>query len=194
MTRPPKPIEPPRWLPLLEKRVASLRTAHDWLYSLTKLQIRLERYDIIPADDKKARAVVTPNRNVGQVGGPYDYFLVNLSAPDGVLQSEFKNWLEEQRRKVPALIKNRGPNVMAATFGSTEFTNWRDLKIIEYGSLLVWRKWSSVQKNKKVPEATIGLWTTRLGSNDRKRTLDCLKKVLGSLPALAAQAGAELSR
>ncbi len=190
---PPRPeTEPPRWLNRLRERVASLETAYDWLQELIRLRKWAERYKPDLLDPNQAAiAVVTPSGDVGQVGGPFDWFLANLSAPDGVLREQFDRWLAEKRRDVPSPVRRRGPAAQADVFGVDQFRNWRDLRIVEYGALLIWRERLPTAKRRRMTLTLIGEWTGRYGSNDRKRTKDALKGALARLPALAAQAGAD---
>jgi hypothetical protein len=186
--------DPPRWLKTLKRRVAKLDTARDWLRVLLRLQRWMLASGLIAeAPMGAAVAIMTRAGDVGQVGGPYDTFIINLSAPDAVLVEQFKQRLKELRRKVPSSVAKRGPAALNADFGEDQFRKWRDLRIVEFYALLIWRERQPVEKRKLVTLTLIGEWTERYGSNDQKRTRDALKGALAQLPALAAQAGAELS-
>lgn len=194
MARRPQPAEPPRWLNSLRRRVEKLDTARDWLRVLLQLQRWMIAHELIPEVPMgEAVAVMTRAGDVGQVGGPSATFIVNLSAPDGVLRKDFKKWLKAKRRQVPALVRKRGPDAQDSDFGQVQFNTWRELRIVEYGALLVWRERLPDAKRRLVTKTLIGEWIERYGSNDRKRTLDALKDAMKKLPALAAQAGAEMS-
>jgi hypothetical protein len=191
--RHPQPIKPPLWLNSLKRRVAKLDTAEDWLRLLVPLRGALWAYELIKVDTSEGVAVVTPSGNVGQVCGPYDHFLVNLSAPDGVLTEEFRSWLKLKRLEVPPPIAKRGPAALNGQFGEDQFRKWRDRRIVEYGALLIWRERLPKATRKLVTKTLIGEWTECYESNDRKRTWDALESALAGLPALAAQVGATKS-
>lgn len=190
----PSPVKPPLWLNGLKRRVRKLDSARDWLRVLTRLRKRMIKNGLIPdVPMGEAVAVMTRAGDVGQVGGPFDLFLVNLSAPDAVLVNQFKQWLAAKRLEVPSLVVRRGPAALNGRFGEDQFRNWRKLRIVEYGALMIWRERLPDAERDLVTLTLIGEWTKRYGSNDRKRTLDALKSALASLPALAAQAGVEMS-
>lgn len=194
MARTSHKLKPPRWLKILSDYVGTFQTARDWLRIFLKLRRRMVIYELIEGVPlTEAFAVMTRAGEVGYIGGPHDRFLANLGAPDAVLKKQFDNWLAKKRREFPAPVAKRGPAALNGQFGTAQFRNWRDLRIVEYAALLVWRARLPEAKRKLVTLTVIGAWTERHGSNDRKRTFDALKDAMAKLPALAAQAGVEMS-
>jgi Family of unknown function (DUF6387) len=120
---------------------------------------------------------------------------VSLSAPDDVIIHEFKKILSGARKRCPAPVKQRGPQVLKGRFKAEEqFTTWRNYKILEFAELLAWRAYDKVDAT----DVQLGCLLTDNANIefDKKRTEVAKKALLAaidsnSIRALAAQVASE---
>jgi hypothetical protein len=113
---------------------------------------------------------------------------VSLSAPDDVIIQEFKKVLSAARKRCPAPVKQRGPQVLKGRYKDEQFSTWRSYRILELADLLAWREYEHIEAT----DVHLGLF---LGFE--KKRIETAKKELfkatssSTIKALAAQVASE---
>jgi hypothetical protein len=113
--------------------------------------------------------------------------VVNVEAPDEVIQSELKLWLKEVRKYVKPPVAKRGQYALNYCYDEDTFAKWRADKIVEFAELLAWRATLDEQTKRRYREHVLGEWVGKESARTTSEAKATLKRALASLPALAAQ-------
>jgi hypothetical protein len=149
--------------------------------------------DIRPLTDYIPPAPVQP-LEAPQLADMHDFerpallLKVSLSAPDDVIIQGFKKVLSAARKRCPAPVKQRGPQVLKGRYKDEQFSTWRSYQILELADLLAWSEYENIEAT----DVQLGIF---LGF-DKRRTEVAKKELLkatssSTIKALAAQVVSE---